>query len=697
MATASSAVSVSANAAGAVRLWLERVGQDLQPTPGRLNTSLRITLASVLALLCFMTLQMPFASVGLYFVFLVGRDTPAVSIRSSVLFMVTFALAAALELGLVILTDNDPMARVLGVAVVTFLAGMFMLSSNLSPLASVCGFIFCTLIATWETHAPADALVKGSLWLLATAGVSLGCSVAVEYFFSESHPAERLVNQVHIRYQTLEKLFALYASGADSQAISSAWLPLARLATAGQAGMQELYNKIVERNLDVGSLPVGSRVRITMLAQLMDVSVAFGSHNRGVLDEKPRQRCAQIAERCAALKISSNTHLSLLSVADGEASKNLLAAVETTLNNILSMPASETVAGNKEMVALPTKKAPLLIPGVFDKRDSVAFALKISFCATLCYIVYFAVAWPGISTSVTTVLITGLSSSGAIKQKLIFRLLGSAIGGMIALGATTFLFPEMDSITPVVVLVALVSLGSAWCATGRRFNYVGLQIAFSFFLVAFEGFSAPTQLAPPRDRLIGILLALVVMAFVFDQLWPVRTVTAMRRALASILRAEANLLRLVEGRQPKLEVLHKADALRDYIGKTIATLRTMSEAVDFEFGVNREEHARAADMIISAALHAGSIFWNQLAFLHQEGHADFFDDSRLVEMRHKLAAQMDAIAASVVRKGPVPAVHCSALVPAAVLEDSRFGEYTRNSLARYDELQAIADRLSREV
>jgi hypothetical protein len=86
------------------------------------------------------------------------------------------------------------------------------------------------------------------------------------------------------------------------------------------------------------------------------------------------------------------------------------------------------------------------------------------------------------------------------------------------------------------------------------------------------------------------------------------------------------------------------------------------------------------EMIISAALHAGSIFWNQLAFLHQEGHADCFDDPRLVERRRKLAAQMDAIAASVVRKGPVPAAYCTALEPVAVLNDSRYGKYTRNSL-----------------
>ena len=59
--------------------WVNRIWQDLQPTSGRLSSTLLITLASVLTLLVLMTFQMPFASLGLYFVFLVGRDSPAVS------------------------------------------------------------------------------------------------------------------------------------------------------------------------------------------------------------------------------------------------------------------------------------------------------------------------------------------------------------------------------------------------------------------------------------------------------------------------------------------------------------------------------------------------------------------------------------------------------------------------------------------
>jgi multidrug resistance protein MdtO len=246
------------------------------------------------------------------------------------------------------------------------------------------------------------------------------------------------------------------------------------------------------------------------------------------------------------------------------ADPSLLDRAEGVLHAIISMPVDSGSPGDKQLVALLSSEVPVLVPGALQRPQTIAFALKLSLCATLCYIIYQAVAWPGISTAVTTVLITGLSTSGAIKQKLIFRLAGSIIGGLIlGLGATVFLFPHMDSITSLVVLVAAIAFLSAWVAAGRQFNYVGLQIAFSFYIVAFEGFSVPTELAPARDRFIGILLALVVMAFVFDLICPVRTVTAMRAALATLLHAGAAFLRLPQSVSNHVDLLHRADGLRD--------------------------------------------------------------------------------------------------------------------------------------
>src|ERR1700733_7738092 len=110
-----------------LRTWVDRFWQDLQPTPGRLNSSLRIVLSTILTLILLMTLRMPSASIGLYFVFLVGRDSPSVSLRSGLFSVVAFVFTLATVLGVVAFTDNNPVARLLSVSAVVFLAGMLML------------------------------------------------------------------------------------------------------------------------------------------------------------------------------------------------------------------------------------------------------------------------------------------------------------------------------------------------------------------------------------------------------------------------------------------------------------------------------------------------------------------------------------------------------------------------------------------
>jgi multidrug resistance protein MdtO len=681
--------------------WAERIWLDLQPTPGRMSSALRITLASVLTLILLLVWQVPFASIGLYFVFLVGRDSPAVSVRSGIMSLITLVAAVAVEMGVVALSDNDPMARLISVAVVSFLAAAFVVASNVPALASTWGFIFCTLIALWERHAPSNALVTTSLWLLAATGIAVGCSVLVEYLFSSRNPAHQLQEERLMRYRALVAMYTLYAQGADPRTLHEAGIRVSRLAVAGQSGMQRLYNMIVERNLDFGSLPIGARVRIPMLAQLMDVSAAFAFQQPDASDPDVRQRCEQIASECRALLENAVPQHESYMPLKPESRMTLLDRVEGILHVITSMPNRPDAVRDRELVALPSSKVPLLIPGALRDKNTWAFGFKISLCATLCYILYFAVDWPGISTSVTTVLIAGLSTTGAVKQRFTFRLVGALIGGLIlGIGCMVFLFPEMDSIASLTIIIALMAFSSAWIAGGRQFNYVGLQIIFSFYLVAFEDFHAPTQLAPARDRLIGILVALVVMWFVLDQLWPVRTVTAMRRSLASILRNEADLFRTELATPPRDVLIRQTDTLRDHIGKTMAAIRTMNDAVEYEFGVDRQRHMETAHEILRAALTAVALVWNELAVLHREEDADFLTDPNLVDMRRKLVEKMDSLAASVLEGASTgrseiqnEASHVLVSAGSPALEHPRYGEYAQNTVARYRELQFLVNGL----
>jgi multidrug resistance protein MdtO len=674
--------------------WIDRFWQDLQPTPGRLSSSLRIVLATVLTLVLLMVLRMPSASLGLYYIFLIGRDSPAISLRSGVFSLLALAFTVATVLGVVGLTDNNPMARLLSVSIVVFLAGMLMLSTTITVLASTWGFIYCTLIALWETHAPADYLVKQTLYVIGTVSIAVLCSVAVEYFLGAKDPAAELQKQRRIRYEALAKMFSLYADGAPREQILPGAINVSRLAAAGQNGMLHLYNTIVDRKLDPGVLPIGTRVRITMLAQLMDVSAAFGTQDLNVKDPELQQRCAHIAALCLDLIHDVRPRAEALEPLASAGSVNLLDRVDESLHAILSMPAEIAGKKDKELVALPSNKVPIFIPGAFARKETIAFALKLSLCATICYIIVRAVDWPGISTAVTTVVIAGLSTSGAIKQKLIHRVVGSMIGGLIlGMGATIYLFPYMDSITSLVILVAGVSMLAAWCAAGRQFNYVGLQIAFAFYVVAFEGLTAPTELAPPRDRLIGILLALVVMAFVFDLLWPVRTVTAMRGALAAMMGYAADYLRLANTTTDLAGLRHHADTLRDQIGKTVGGIRTMSETVEYEFGTDVKKQLQSSATILGASLTLVAFFWNQFAILHREEDLNFITQPELIAMRRTMADGMDAMAKAAVEKTEFATIEPGALADSSLLNDAHYGEFARNSVDRFEELESVVSRL----
>jgi multidrug resistance protein MdtO len=435
-----------------------------------------------------------------------------------------------------------------------------------------------------------------------------------------------------------------------------------------------------------------------MLAQLMDVSAAFGFQYPSLSDPALRQRCGHIAELChdlpTAAGVRPDRRLEVMTERPIGPDPSLLDRVDGVLHSIISMPVEAAAAADKELVALPSSKIPLLVPGALRQPQTIAFALKLSLCATLCYLIYQAVAWPGISTAVTTVLITGLSTSGATKQRLIFRLAGSFIGGLIlALGATIFLFPYMDSITSLVLLTAAVALLSAWVAGGRNFSYVGLQIAFSYYLVVFAGFSAPTELAPARDRLIGILLALVIMAFVFDQIWPVRTVTGMRAALATILRGAARFLRLPQTARNHADLLRQADSFRDQIGKTVAGIRSMNDTIEYEFGVDRGLHAHTGQTILRAALTLVAFFWNQFAVLHREEDRDFVTQPELIVMYRTMAEGMDAMANAAVNKTEITLIDRESLVNPSLLANPRFGEFARNAVDRYQELELEISRL----
>ena len=230
----------------------------------------------------------------------------------------------------------------------------------------------------------------------------------------------------------------------------------------------------------------------------------------------------------------------------------------------------------------------LLSRDAFVNHDHLRFALKGCLAASSCYVIYNALAWPGISTAVTTCLLTALSTIGASHQKQILRIAGAIVGGfVIGMGSQMFILPYLDSITGFLFLFAVVTALSAWFLTSSpRLSYFGVQVALAFYLINLQEVKIQTSLAVARDRVAGILLGLFMMWFVFDRLWGAPASVEMKRAFISNLRAMAQFAREPASSNPRIAIA-RALTLRETINANLDRARAVADGILFEFGPSR--------------------------------------------------------------------------------------------------------------
>jgi multidrug resistance protein MdtO len=585
----------------------ELIRQELLPFHGRLSGSLRTTLAVVVTAVAMMVFRTPAVAPGVYLIFLISYETPYLTFTSGLLSLLFQCIGVAAALLLVVATDNAPIARVLGTALFCFLSA-YMLRTMRRRGGMDFGVFSLTSLALWDMHLPADQLVRLSIWPVATGALGVLTAVAIEYAFARRDPFYALHKEFEVRLMAIENYLRAYSGQPDALHPYFASRKVVRLSFAGQGRMMALLDEIATRREGAEEYVNEFPVLLPHLFRLLDLAAALTLEDKNTPPTAERRARAQrLAEVCAELRLnplaSSPKLHDLVTAATGD---DLISQMERTLAEIDSMEPHPPVSwqgGTRGAKPSPS----WFVADAFSNPAYLAFSLKIALCGTISYIVYSALDWPGISTAVVTVLIVGLNTTGAISQKLIFRLIGSCIGAVLfGIGSIIFLFPHMDSIAGLAVLIAAVAFVASWVARAPHFSYIGLQIAFSFFLVTMSTFSAPVDMTPARDRLVGIGLALLLVWGVFLEIAPIRTVSEMRAALARVLANEAQLLALAET-DPR--IMHRsALRLREVITRDLVSVRSMSELVPYEFGTRADADHTESDQLLDASLATGSLF-----------------------------------------------------------------------------------------
>jgi multidrug resistance protein MdtO len=412
--------------------------------------------------------------------------------------------------------------------------------------------------------------------------------------FARPRFGDEVVLPITERLSAIENVLSFYAAGRRvDPAIEQKVIRLEMLGTSTLRQILRRSNHSSQYCAIMGGVAV-------LVGRLIDLAAAMTqlSFNPSASDQR---RCRNLAAAIASIRndlMSRRIPGAVQFNADEESARAvpLLSEMEYTVTLI-----PEVFAGSRS-TALPSPDdippPVLFVPDALVNPEHFQFGLKGCLAASGCYVIYTAAAWPGISTAVTTCLLTALSTIGASHQKQILRVTGAIAGGLlIGMGSQVFILPNLDSIAGFTVLFVLVTGLSSWFLTSSpRLSYFGLQMALAFYLINLQEFKIQTSLEVARDRVIGIMLGLSMMWLVFDQLWGAPAAVEMKRTFISNLRLLAQFAREPSSEDTRTAIKQNI-TLRETINTNLDKVRALADGVLLEFGAFREQDLEMRDRI----------------------------------------------------------------------------------------------------
>src|SRR5882672_11156578 len=507
--------------------FLAFLAQELAPREGRGFTVARIATACTITVAIAMVFRIPLAAYMAYMVFLTSKDDSAATVTMAVAGALAVTLAVIFTLGLAQISLGDPAIRLPAMALMTFLAMFSVRTFALGPVSFLAGFLVVTMQSVVDEVPNPEAFTRTTLWLWVVVVVPAFTMTLITLLFGPQGAAvaERGVRKV------LTDLEAALTRGEIAGRLAQ-WrailVPLIEKSRNPPA-IQRLLDTLVILEAYPDPIPPHERTRLSYLV-------------RGCLSALERQ--------------------SLVTEAPPETESTPEALAATSAFAELQRELSRAPAHQPAHAG--HKPRQLFVPDTLSNPAHWQFALKTTIAIMIVYSVYTMLDWPGLLTSIVTVFFVALGSVGETVHKLVLRLSGAVIGGLLAGLSIVFLLPHFTDIGQLCALTAVVALFAGWVATSsERLSYAGMQIALAFFMGLLQTYSPANDFSVLRDRVVGILLGNVVITLVFSSLWPESAITRLRSASADALRSIAALLQSPQdaaaNRQHTVEALTRAD------------------------------------------------------------------------------------------------------------------------------------------
>jgi multidrug resistance protein MdtO len=498
--------------------WLpEFFRHELAPYPGRWSLVARMVIAATISMIVIVTFRIPYGAIGVNCAFILSRENLSATAKSGLYFILAFAVWAVLTPIGARMFASIPVTHFLWEGITAFLCFFLLKTLTNFPLATGVVVVATATMTIWYLPGPAEMNVELTLWQILATSIGALITFLVEVVFRYWSPQDPLRDGIDDRLHTIEDMLHDYSRGVP--VASSIAKAVTQYAVTGTG----LLRQQIARNHSDALKRMKMNALVSLLGRSIDVSAALVSS--GELELASTVGAEKLANRINTIRKSIDTGdlSSAARVANPtEYRQPLLVELNTTVGLMEAVLVTSNAA-DPDLASLEeaSSKKHIFVEDAFTNPEHLKYALAGTAASMLRYVIYVALHWPGISTAVTTCVLTALSNIGSSRQKQVLRIVGASIGGFVlGLGSQMFLLPYIDSIVGLTMLLALATGVSAYVATSSpRLSYVGLQMAFAFYLINVTDFSISLDLTIGRDRAVGVILGIGAMWLIFDHLY----------------------------------------------------------------------------------------------------------------------------------------------------------------------------------
>lgn len=593
--------------------FCEFIRWEMAPYPGRMNTLIRITIAATLVMFVLVTFRIPNAALAGFYTILITRENLGTTWRQAWAAVLGSIAGTIYTLLGMMLFRGYPVTHFFWVIGTLFL--IFFVMRTATNFGAALGFslVISATLAIWDRPLSNEVQVADTLREMLIIAIGAGVTVATEAvyrIFDRSDPLLKSIDDLLLTVQQLVENLADRRSIPED--VGNRLLQYTTIGT-GRLRLALLRQGVsAARHAQMTAL-------LALAGRLIDLAAKLQRAGLGQREEdaaRLRILAQKLQEIRIDLRVSGMIRKSPEFGGQPSASVPTLSQIERTVALMIEVFHGDDIGDDHLNKRKPLWQTRVLLPDAFQNREYLRFAFAGCLAAGVCYILYNALDWPGISTSIITCVVTALSTIGASHQRQLLRLAGYVAGGLImGIPAQILILPYIDSVFQFALVFAAGTAIAAWFASASpRLSYFGLQMALPFYFINLSGFQAQTDLVVARDAVIGVLLGILAMGFIFDRFWAKSAADQMQDSMKQNLRMLAQLA-AAAAECDRAKAMPQIWLLRSRIDDSFNGLTSHMDAVLFQFGAHREKDLSARELLRLTEPTLRSIYVGELELL----------------------------------------------------------------------------------